>query len=645
MPAHQRSRDSRLHSLLQQAGGTKPMGLKTLRTPGLKLRRRPTTNTKQPQQHRHSASANQLPLTRQTLHHHTTGSTTVIPPLNLHRTRTKRRPRRRVSTTATQNQSLGTPQSVHQQGRHPHQSSARPSTVSSLWDNGPSTLRRRVEAGKRSEWAQIVTKDLHNFRTETAYVKQQKLQKARRYAQDIRTTIDLRASLNNSTLAKAEKDNWKTVLVKEEQSNAIVKRAQVRENKLKALQLKKDRDAHVKILHANRKEEQEYHEHWNEKIVADAKESVALTAATKRLKKKQERDYILRTMKEHAKAKQKLIKNHQKQLNIEQALQNKHNQNVKGEYVTEAERRKRETQRIDNIQTRLMKMGETWVGRDAKKRKKEQHLFATIKDGPHGQSSGIDYEIKVAKLTQKIKKNKMKHRRRELLEQMVLKKERKMKDKIIEADFALHASTEKVKAGMFQAYYDEEKLRKKDMYGKELKAQMERRKKIKQNNPTGIHARMTEHEKTLNSKTLATMGITEHTTTGGGGGIRTKKRRGDSCRRNQSVASGRGPESQIFLNTYEGDASLSKVSSHPIPKHVPVSQAPFHVDTVPVAVAGTSATARSQTPFNAYRRNRDGAHEELMKLSRPGTSNSSLYSSLRHSHNPRKSRSWFDDEL
>ena len=66
----------------------------------------------------------------------------------------------------------------------------------------------------------------------------------------------------------------------------------------------------------------------------------------------------------------------------------------------------------------------------------------------------------------------MKHRRRELLEQMVLKKERKMKDKIREADFALHASTETVKAGMYQAYYDEEKLRAKDKYARDLKKQM-----------------------------------------------------------------------------------------------------------------------------------------------------------------------------
>ena len=76
------------------------------------------------------------------------------------------------------------------------------------------------------------------------------------------------------------------------------------------------------------------------------------------------------------------------------------------------------------------------------------------------------------KLVKKNKANQMKHRRRELLEQMVLKKERKMKDKIREADFALHASTETVKAGMYQAYYDEEKLRAKDKYARDLKKQM-----------------------------------------------------------------------------------------------------------------------------------------------------------------------------
>jgi hypothetical protein len=618
----QAKRDMRLHTLLKQAVGTKPMGLKTFSTPGLKLRRAPSKTEKrkqQQQQQQQKQPPKQVPLTRQALRQHTSErSDPFIPPLKLsHRqpSRSKRRQRLVAST--------------------PHLiNSSRPSTVGSFWDNGPSTLRRRVEAGKRSEWAQIVQKDLENYRNETAYVKQLKKREALKYAQDIKNTINLRASSNNPDIAKAEKERWKKVLVQEENSNNIVRQAQIREEKLKALQLKKDRDIHVQILKKNRKEEKDYHEYWNQKIINDAKEEAMINVTTKKLKKKREREYLLKTMKEHSDAKKILERKKEKQLKIEQDLQNKHNQHVKGQYVTEAERRKRETERIDLIQTRLMKLGEKWVGKNENKREREQHHFATKMDGPQGQSRGLDYEIELAKYQKKVKKKQMRSRRRELLEQIVLKKERKMNEKIAEADFALSASAETIKAGMLQAYYDEDRLRRKDQYARELKEQIKRRVKIKRKNPTGIHARMTENERTLNSKTLKQLGITgsSHNSSG----IRRKGGVG-------SFASGRGPESQIFLNSYD-EESLVNVSSQPKSNSIPVSQAPFHVDTITEEQAAASLT-RSQTPFNEYRRNRDTAHEELMKLKRPGTSGSSLYSSLRHSHNPRRSRSWFDDEL
>ena len=129
----------------------------------------------------------------------------------------------------------------------------------------------------------------------------------------------------------------------------------------------------------------------------------------------------------------------------------------------------------------------------------------------------------------------------------------------------------------------------------------------------------------------------------GKGGKGGKNRRGNRSTNASArvVATGRGPESQIFLSTYEDDEKLASQSGEPRQNTTSavVSESPFHVDTV------QSGNARSATPFHGYRRSRDTAHEELMKSSRPGTSGASLYSSLRHSHNPRRSKSWFDDEL
>ena len=629
-----RARDSRLHSLLKQASGTKPLGLKTFSTPDLKLRRIPKQKqqtelqTHERLQQRSFTGRSNQSLTVQALQHHTVGRRNTrggpsIPPLNIPQTRSRRR--------AGKSKKF----------------SARPSTVAS-WapEDGPSTLRRRVEAGKRSEWAQIVTKDLQNFREETAFVKQQQRKDAKAYAQEIRQTINLRATLNNPDVANQEKNDWRKVLEKEQTSNDIVRRAQMSEDKRRALKLKRDRDKHVTILRRKRKEEEQYHENWNQKIVEDAQQSVALSAQVRKKKVREEREYLQRTMKEHHTAKGKLIAAQKKQLAEEQRIQNNHNAHVKGKYVTESQRRKKETQRIDLIQTRLMKMGETWVGRDAEKREKEQAHFANKIEGPTG---GTDYEVKAARLLKKQKKRQMMYRRRELLEQMVAKKERKLKEQVKEADFALTAAAEKVKAGMYQAFFDEEKLRSKDQYAHELKKQMERRRKIKNQNPSGMHARMTEAERTLNRRTLATMGIGAGNGKGGKegkggkGGKGGKNRRGNRSTNASArvVVTGRGPESQIFLSTYEDDEKLASQSGEPRQNTTSavVSESPFHVDTV------QSGNARSATPFHGYRRSRDTAHEELMKSSRPGTSGASLYSSLRHSHNPRRSKSWFDDEL
>ena len=50
------------------------------------------------------------------------------------------------------------------------------------------------------------------------------------------------------------------------------------------------------------------------------------------------------------------------------------------------------------------------------------------------------------------KKRAMADRRRDLLKQMVEKKERKMKERVREADFALRAAGDSVKTGMYVAY-------------------------------------------------------------------------------------------------------------------------------------------------------------------------------------------------
>ena len=50
-------------------------------------------------------------------------------------------------------------------------------------------------------------------------------------------------------------------------SNDIVQRAQTIEDKRVALRLKQDRDHHVAILRRKRKEEAQYHENWNQKII------------------------------------------------------------------------------------------------------------------------------------------------------------------------------------------------------------------------------------------------------------------------------------------------------------------------------------------------------------------------------------------
>ena len=620
------TRDDRLHQLLAKSSGNK-----TFTIPGHKknkLRNVPKRKAKQQSFRSSNVSSsnnNNHPqqsglLSINALRQHTTGQS--IPPLNLTQTRNRQRRRRTTS----------------KQSKKTILYSNRPSTVASYRpEDGPSTLRRRVEAGKRSEWAQIVTKDLQNFRDETEYVKQQKRKEAQEYSQEIRNTINLRATLNNSDVAQKEKDDWRRILIKEQTSNDIVQRAQTIEDKRVALRLKQDRDHHVAILRRKRKEEAQYHENWNQKIINDAKQSVILNAQVKAKKINDEREYLLRTMKEHQDAKAKLVQLAQKKDREEQRIANNHNSKVKGKYVTESERRKLETKRIDLIQTRLMKMGETWVGKDASKRIKEQEHFANKIEGPTG---GTDYEIKAAKLLKRKKKKGQMHRRRELLEQMVAKKERKLKKKVLEADFALSAAAEKVKAGMYQAYYDEEKLRSKDQYAHELKKQMEKRRLIKLKNPSGIHARMTDVEKTINRQTLKTMGIGSISSIGGGRSRTAKKGRKSQRSGIRSVRTGRGPESQIFLSTYENDENLDLQSSNPISRsNVPIRESPFHVDTV------KSGNGRSSTPFNGYRRSRDGAHEALMKSSRPGTSGASLYSSLRHSHNPRRSKSWFDDEL
>ena len=296
------TRDDRLHQLLAKSSGNK-----TFTIPGHKknkLRNVPKRKAKQQSFRSSNVSSsnnNNHPqqsglLSINALRQHTTGQS--IPPLNLTQTRNRQRRQRRTTSKKSKKTILY---------------SNRPSTVASYRpEDGPSTLRRRVEAGKRSEWAQIVTKDLQNFRDETEYVKQQKRKEAQEYSQEIRNTINLRATLNNSDVAQKEKDDWRRILIKEQTSNDIVQRAQTIEDKRVALRLKQDRDHHVAILRRKRKEEAQYHENWNQKIINDAKQSVILNAQVKAKKINDEREYLLRTMKEHQDAKAKLVQLAQK---------------------------------------------------------------------------------------------------------------------------------------------------------------------------------------------------------------------------------------------------------------------------------------------------------------------------------------------
>ena len=413
---HQAKRDSRLHNLLKKAAGTKPMGLKTLGTPGLRLRHVPKTSH-QKRRGNKSSNNNAPPtgtdnppqnLTVAALEKHMRDSSSsggsgsgignfghhhhqnAVPLLNLAAAKTQLRSQRRAKKSKLLQRTMP---------------SVRPSTVASgtdWMDNGPSTLRRRVEAGKRSEWAQIVNKDLQNYREETSFMKEQKKLERKNYASEILNTINLRATLKNPDIEKKEKESWRKKLEEEERSNAIVKRIQMGEEKLKAMQLKQDRDDHVKILRQQKKEEENYHELWNQKIINDAKENILLSAQVKQKKMKEEKAYLQKTMNEHKIAKLKLIEAHNKQLKEEQKLADRHNNKVSGQYVTASETRKRETRRIDLLQTRQMKMGEKWVNRDAEKRIREQEHFANKSNGPAG--SGKNYEMKAFKLIKQKKR-------------------------------------------------------------------------------------------------------------------------------------------------------------------------------------------------------------------------------------------------
>ena len=161
-------------------------------------------------------------------------------------------------------------------------------------------------------------------------------------------------------------------------------------------------------------------------------------------------------------------------------------------------------------------------------------------------------------------------------------------------------------------------------YASALKSQMKRSIARKRANPDGIAARMTEAERTLNSGLLAKLGIS--------GTGRTEKRK----KTKKTTASGVGtPSSQVFLGTYDNveasDSSVPRLN----PKSRKVSESPFAVD--------------DGAKFDEFRRNglENSAHATLMRSrQRPGTSDASLYSSLRAggAHHPRRSRSWFDDE-
>ena len=182
--------------------------------------------------------------------------------------------------------------------------------------------------------------------------------------------------------------------------------------------------------------------------------------------------------------------------------------------MTEGERRRREFNRIDSIQNRQMKLGARWVGADARKRQREQRQFEGMIDGGASARArggpkleGPEAEAYAARLMRERKNRAMANRRRDLLKQMVAKKERQMRERTLEADFALSAASDSVKTGMYAAYEVEAKAKKKAAYASALKSQMKRSIARKRANPDGIAARMTEAERTLNSGLLAKLGI------------------------------------------------------------------------------------------------------------------------------------------
>lgn len=636
-------RDSRLHQMLKQASGTKPLGLRTFAS--TQSLRRPPAHTNQQQQPQKQQQTDALPVPR-----------LDIATLRRHHKRTKTPNIHAASNNLLSNAKpffdgggggSKTPASLRSS------SSYAPSSSTRMWTEreheGPSTLRRKVDAGKRSEWARIVSADLENYRSEQTYVKQAKRRAAKQYADEIRRTIDLRATKNNPDVEKRQKLQWSQVLQQEQSSNDVVRRAQAFEDKRRAAKLKRDRDVQVAQIHARRAQEKAYHDEWNAKIVADAQESVALGAAARAKKSKQERQYILSTIQEHKKAKAKIEAAERAKREEEERLVELHNAHTKGQYVTEGERRKREFHRIDAIQTRQMQMGERWVGADARKRQREQRQFEGMIDGGATARArggpkleGAEAEVYAARLMREKKKRAMADRRRDLLKQMVAKKERKMKERVREADFALRAAGDSVKTGMYVAYEVEAKAKKKADYARALKKQMNKSIARKRANPEGIAARMTEAERTLNSGLLSQLGISGE---GEGDGRDTAAKKNKNKSKKRSIrgrgsgggggsSSGGGPTSQVFLGTYDdvkaSDSYVPRLNSN----RSSVKESPFAVE------AGAK--------FEGYRRSvQNSAHAVLMKSGRrPGTSDASMYSSLRAGgvHHPRKSKSWFDDE-
>ena len=638
-------RDLRLHNLLQKASGTKPMGLRTFSSTQ-SLRRPPKFSSRQKNSliDAQQKGKPRVPVKSQSI------PRLDIDTLKRHNSRTK------TAARATPNIQLGSNLLKNSEpfagAKYSGMLSAktpisnfRPTTTGSsyrqpsglMWterEQGPSTLRRKVENCKRSEWAQIVSRDIEAYHDEQAYVKMNKRKAALQYAKEIRNTIAKRAEKNNPDIEKAEKLKWNQVLQKEQESNNVVRRTQLLEKKRHALSLKRDRDEQVAQIRARREKEKEYHSEWNAKIIADAQESVKITAAARTLKARKEKKYIQDCIKEHSEAKSKRLAEEAAKREEEQRLIELHSAHVKGKYVTEAERRRREFNRIDSIQRRQMELGKKWVGADQRKRQREQAQFQGMIDGGASARArggprleGREAELYAMRLMRERKKKSMANQRRHLLKQMIEKKERKMEEKVREADFALRAAGESVKAGMYVAYEVEAKAKKKNDYAQALKKQMMDNRKRNRDNPEGIAARMTEAEKTLNAGLLSSLGISSDSKSSKPG--RTKKLQAKSKRKVQT------PSSQIFLGTYEDvrptDSSVPRLNS----KRSQVEATPFAVE------AGAK--------FDGYRRSgpENSAHAKLMSSrTRPGTSDASLYSSLRAGgvHHPRRSKPWFDDE-